>query len=173
MERCVARLFLHRFVTFIWPFLPTYCFSSLPFFLSRFIFLKWSHLTKSTAPVQRVVTMFVCLFVCFNGALNGLSTRQRQYLKCDTARFPASQHICRSYCICDCKGIWEPQPVSSWCNLVWSGNQGRAGVLGTLSPRKLRQPELAIGTFVEPGQGHSWKPLMEIGALKWWKKKIH
>ena len=115
---------------------------------------------------------YVCLFV-FNGALNGLSTRQRQYLKCDTARFPASQHICRSYCICDCKGIWEPQPVSSWCNLVWSGNQGRAGVLGTLSPRKLRQPELAIGTFVEPGQGHSWKPLMEIGALKWWKKKIH
>ena len=169
----MIRLFLHHFVTCIWPFLPTYCFSSLPLFLFRFIFLKWSHLTKSTAPVpRRVVTMFFLFF--FNGTLNGRSTTQGQYLKCDIAQFPASWYDCRSYCICDCKGIWEPQhPWAAGVTLVWSGNQGRAGVLGTLSRRTLRQAALAIGTFVEPGQGHSWKPLVEIGALKWWKKKIH
>lgn len=72
----------------------------------------------------------------FNGTLNGRSITQEQYLKCDIAQFPASWYVCRSYCICDCKGIWEPQhPWAAGVTLVWSGNQGRAGVLGTLSRR--------------------------------------
>lgn len=122
----MARQFLHRFLTFVWPYISIYCFFlfatlSLAFYIPQVISPnKINNPSPKESPDCVFLTRLWMVSEHYAEAIF-------EMWYCPVL-LPASRTV-RSYCVCDCKKhLRAPTSPGNWCDLVWSGNRDRARV---------------------------------------------
>lgn len=168
----MVRLFLYCILTFVWPHIPTNYFSFLPLFLLYFIFLWWSHLTKSTVPAWGESWLYFSF------------TRLWMVSEHNTeAIFEMWSHLVLlwvsstvgSHCVSDTKRLLRAlTSLKNWCDLVcvvWEQGQSQRWLahchpepLGTTMEMPIENWRLFLETFdaIDVREGGEESILVEV-----------